>query len=73
MLTQLSKVFSRIDAGNNELQVKRATLNDSYRYVMAANVYIHQGDTTLSVQSLKENDNIILYFNNDVVVEIVKQ
>ncbi|MNC18993.1 hypothetical protein D3C75_669150 [compost metagenome] len=73
VLTQLSKVFSRIDAGNNELQVKRATLNDSYRYVMAANVYIHQGDTTLSVQSLKENDNIILYFNNDVVVEIVKQ
>ncbi|WP_042195430.1 S-layer homology domain-containing protein [Paenibacillus camerounensis] len=73
VLTQLSKVFSRIEAGSNELQVKRSNLNDPYRYVLAPNVYIHQGDTTLSVQSLKENDNIILYFNNDVVVEIAKQ
>lgn len=73
VLTQLSKVFSRADAATNELQVKRTTLNDVYRYTLAPNVYIHQGDTTLSVQSLKENDNIIMYFNNDVVVEIVKQ
>ncbi|WP_342561756.1 S-layer homology domain-containing protein [Paenibacillus sp. FSL R7-0345] len=73
VLSQISKVFSRVDTATNELQVKRTNLNDAYRYKLAANVYIHQGDTTLSVQSLKENDNIIMYFNNDVVVEIVKQ
>lgn len=73
VLTQLNKVFSRVDTATNELQVKRSNLNDPYRYSLAANAYIHQGDTTLSVQSLKENDNIILYFNNDFIVEIVKQ
>ncbi len=73
VLTQLSRAFSRADSSSNELQVKRSNLNDPYRYTFASNVYIHQGDTTLSVQSLKENDNIIMYFNNDVIVEIVKQ
>jgi hypothetical protein len=73
VLTALSRTFSRVESGTNELQVKRTNLSDPYRYSFAANVYIHQGDTTLSVQSLKENDNIIMYFNNDVIVEIVKQ
>ncbi|MNN76356.1 hypothetical protein D3C81_1927310 [compost metagenome] len=73
VLTQLSRAFSRADSSSHELQVKRTNLSDPYRYTFASNVYIHQGDTTLSVQSLKENDNIIMYFNNDVIVEIVKQ
>lgn len=74
VLTQLSRTFSRYDSGNGELTTKRVSLDDNNnRFILASNVYIHQGDTTLSVQSLKENDNIVLYFNNNIVVEIVKQ
>ncbi|MGE7612739.1 S-layer homology domain-containing protein [Paenibacillus sp. NPDC101420] len=73
VLPQLTRSFSRYDSTTNSLVTKRANLNDKYQFTFASNVYIHQGDTTLSVQSLKENDNIIMYFNNDIVVEIVKQ
>lgn len=74
VLPQLNRTFSRYDSTTNELLVKRDSLNDeNYRFFLNANVYIHQGDTTLSVQSLKENDKITVYFNNDVIVEIVKQ
>ncbi|OMF69676.1 S-layer homology domain-containing protein [Paenibacillus glucanolyticus] len=60
-------------ANNSEIQVKRKSINDNFRYALSDKVFVHQGDTTLSVQSLKENDNIVLYLNNGVVVEIVKQ
>ncbi|NQX44751.1 S-layer homology domain-containing protein [Paenibacillus tritici] len=73
VFSQLNRTFARYESATNEVLTKRATLNDNYKFVLAPNVYIHQGDTTLPVQSLKENDNIIMYFNNDKVVEIVKQ
>ncbi|MHA6533364.1 S-layer homology domain-containing protein [Paenibacillus sp. BAC0078] len=73
VFTQSKRVFSSYESASGELIAKRVTLNDTYRFLLPSNVYIHQGDTTLSVQSLKENDNIIMYFNNDVVVEIAKQ
>lgn len=60
-------------ASNTEIQVKRKSINDNFRYALSDKVFVHQGDTTLSVQSLQENDNIVLYLNNGVVVEIVKQ
>lgn len=73
VLPQLSRSFSRYDGTTSSIVTKRANLNDKYQFTIASNAYIHQGDTTLSVQSLKENDNIIMYFNKDIVVEIVKQ
>ncbi len=73
VLPQLSRTFSRYESGTNSLVTKRENLTENYRFSLDSKVYIHQGDTTLSVQSLKENDNIIVYFNNNVVVEIVKQ
>lgn len=73
VFSQLSRTFARYESATSEVMTKRATLNENYKFVLAANAYIHQGDTTLPVQSLKENDNIIMYFNNDKIVEIVKQ
>lgn len=73
IMSQLSRTFSRYESATNSLVTKRPNLNDKYQFFVPANVYIHQGDSTLSVQSLKENDNIIMYFNNDILVEIVKQ
>ncbi|WP_410514869.1 S-layer homology domain-containing protein [Paenibacillus sp. BR2-3] len=74
VLPKQNRDFSRYESTGNQVVVKRENLNDeNYRFQLASNAYIHQGDTTLSVQSIKENDNITLYFNNDVIVEIVKQ
>lgn len=73
VFSQLNRTFARYESATNEILTKRATLTENYTFGLAPNVYIHQGDTTLSVQSLKENDNIIMYFNNGKVVEIVKQ
>ncbi|WP_083677886.1 S-layer homology domain-containing protein [Paenibacillus sp. FSL R7-0337] len=73
VFSQLNRTFARYESATNEIYTKRATLNENNKFGLALNVYIHQGDTTLPVQSLKENDNIIMYFNNDKVVEIVKQ
>ncbi|WP_249344782.1 S-layer homology domain-containing protein [Paenibacillus sp. Marseille-Q4541] len=73
VLSPVSKSFWTYNASTNELQVKRTSTTDSnYRYQLSPNVYIHQGDSTLSVQSLKDNDNIVLYLLNNVVVEISK-
>ncbi|RAR45119.1 S-layer homology domain-containing protein [Paenibacillus sp. MDMC362] len=74
MIQVLEKVERAFwQASSTEIQVKRKSMNDNFRYVLSDKVFVHQGDTTLSVQSLKENDNIVLYLNNGVVVEIVKQ
>ncbi|OIB04616.1 S-layer protein [Paenibacillus sp. LC231] len=74
MIQVLEKVERAFwQASSTEIQVKRKSINDNFRYVLSDKVFVHQGDTTLSVQSLKENDNIVLYLNNGVVVEIVKQ
>lgn len=74
VLTSLERKVSRYDANSKELIVLRAGLTDSnYRFFVTPETYIHQGDTTISVQSLKENDKIVLYFNGDKLVEVEKQ
>lgn len=71
VLESQSRSFWRYE--NGDVFVKRKNTSDNYRFPASANLYVHQGDQNLSVQSLKENDNIVLYFNNGNVVEIVKQ
>lgn len=74
VLTPLERKMSRYDANSKEIIVLRAGLSDSnYRFFVTPETYIHQGDTTISVQSLKENDKIVLYFNGDKLVEVEKQ
>ncbi|AZK47253.1 S-layer homology domain-containing protein [Paenibacillus lentus] len=74
VLTSLERKFSRYDANARELVVKRATIaDDKYRFFVNADTYVHQGDTTISVQSFKVDDKIVLYFNGDRLVEIEKQ
>lgn len=74
VLTSLERKFSRYDAASRELVVKRASIaDDKYRFFVNTDTYIHQGDTTISVQSLKDDDKIVLYFNGDRLVEIEKQ
>ncbi len=74
VLSPLERKLQRYDGITKEIIVYRPTLtNDNYRFVVTPETYIHQGDTTLSVQSLQENDKIVLYFNGDKLVEVEKQ
>ncbi|MEF2964273.1 S-layer homology domain-containing protein [Paenibacillus sp. M1] len=74
VLTKEERKVSRYDAVNKEIITLRAGLSDTnYRFPVSSDTYIHQGDTTISVQSLQENDKIVLYFDGDTVVEVEKQ
>ncbi|WP_334071503.1 MULTISPECIES: S-layer homology domain-containing protein [Paenibacillus] len=74
VLKSMERKMSRYDANSKELIVFREGLADSnYRFFVTSETYIHQGDTTISVQSLKENDKIVLYFNGDKLIEVEKQ
>jgi hypothetical protein len=74
VLTALERKVARYDNFNKEILVIRSSLSDNnYRFAVSADTYVHQGDTTISVQTLKENDKIVLYFNGDKLVEVEKQ
>ncbi|AWB46932.1 S-layer homology domain-containing protein [Paenibacillus sp. CAA11] len=73
VLTAIYRPFSRYDSTTKEVFVKREFNDPQYRFTLSPETYVHQGDTTLTVQSLKENDNIVLYFSGDKLVEIEKQ
>ncbi|WP_405152989.1 S-layer homology domain-containing protein [Paenibacillus sp. FSL K6-0108] len=74
VLTVMSKQFWSYDGVGNQILVKRESTSDTnYRFALGTGAFVHQGDNTLSVQSLKDNDNIVLYLLNNVVLEIQKQ
>lgn len=74
VLTSMERQVSRYNSLTKELSVLRSSVADNnFRFPINDDIYIHQGDTTLSVQSLKENDKIVLYFNGDKLIEIEKQ
>lgn len=74
VFTTQERKFSRYDGVSKEIIVLRSSTSDNnYRFAVTPDTYIHQGDTTISVQSLKNNDKIVLYFNGDKLVEIEKQ
>ncbi|MEN1987237.1 S-layer homology domain-containing protein [Paenibacillus hubeiensis] len=74
VMTVANRQFWSYDAVGNQILVKRESTSDTnYRFALSSGTYVHQGDTTLSVQSLKDNDNIVLYLLGNVVLEIQKQ
>lgn len=73
VLTALYRPFNRYDSVSKFVLVKWDNSDPRDRFSVSPDTYVHQGDTTLTVQSLKENDNIVLYFNGDKLVEIEKQ
>lgn len=74
VLSSLNRSYWRYDSAAKDVYVKKETLSDTNnRFSLPSDAYIHQGDTTLTVQSLVENDTIVLYFDGDKLVEIEKQ
>lgn len=74
VLSPLERALAWYNTNTKELMVYKTSISDNNnRFYVTPETYIHQGDTTLSVQSLKENDKIVLYFNGDKLVEIEKQ
>ncbi len=73
VLSSVNRDFWKYESTTKDLYVKRNYTTENNRFILSPNAYIHQGDTTLLVQSLQENDNIVVYLNNDVIVEVQKQ
>jgi hypothetical protein len=73
VLNVTTQTYWKYDSYAKEIYVKRQNVNDANLYTLSPGAYIHQGDTILTVQSLKENDTIVLYLNNGTIVEIQKQ
>ncbi|MBB3127736.1 hypothetical protein FHS19_002390 [Paenibacillus rhizosphaerae] len=73
VLNVTTQTYWKYDSYAKEIYVKRQNVNDANQYTLSPGAYIHQGDTILTVQSLKENDTIVLYLNNGTIVEIQKQ
>lgn len=74
VLQALSKSFWRYDAAAQAVYVKitpGSTENNMYK--LAPEAWVHQGAANISVQSLVGDDKIVLYLNNNVVYELVKQ
>lgn len=70
----LSKSFWKYDAVTQTVYVKivpGSTENNMFK--LAPEAWIHQGATNINVQSLVGDDKIVLYLNNNVVYELVKQ
>ncbi|WP_172250528.1 S-layer homology domain-containing protein [Saccharibacillus deserti] len=70
----LSKTFARYDAVTQTVVVKITPGSaENNVFKVAPEAWIHQGTTNIGVQSLVGDDKIVLYLNNNVVYELVKQ
>jgi len=70
----LSKTFARYDALTQTIVVKITPGSaENNVFKVAPEAWIHQGTTNIGVQSLVGDDKIVLYLNNNVVYELVKQ
>ncbi|WP_051507245.1 S-layer homology domain-containing protein [Saccharibacillus sacchari] len=70
----VSKSFWKYDALTQTVFVKITPgSSEANSFKLAPDAWIHQGTTNISVQSLAGDDKIVLYLNNNVVYELVKQ
>lgn len=70
----VSKSFWKYDALTQTVFVKITPgSSEANTFKLAPDAWIHQGTANISVQSLAGDDKIVLYLNNNVVYELVKQ
>lgn len=69
------KTYWKYEAGTKTLYVKRSSLTDNSNfYKLHENISIHdKANQTLSVESLKDGDSLVLYFQNGQIIEVEKQ
>ncbi|SFS61610.1 S-layer homology domain-containing protein [Paenibacillus sp. BC26] len=68
----ISKKFWKYNAATGELSVKRATLTELNTYAVTSATKVTQGDQQIAISQLKDGDAILLYFYQNVLVEIAK-
>ncbi|SDW60151.1 S-layer homology domain-containing protein [Paenibacillus sp. CF384] len=68
----ISKKFWKYNAATGELSVKRATLTELNTYTVTSTTKVTQGDQQISIAQLKDGDALLLYFYQNVLVEIAK-
>ncbi len=70
----LSKTFWKYDAFTQTVYTKITPgSSETNTFKLSPDAWVHQGTTNISVQSLAGDDKIVLYLNNNVVYELVKQ
>ncbi|OWA37176.1 hypothetical protein B9G55_03655 [Saccharibacillus sp. O16] len=70
----LTKSFWKYDAFTQTVYVKITPgSSENNMFKLSPDAWVHQGTANISVQSLAGDDKIVLYLNNNVVYELVKQ
>ncbi len=70
----LNKTFWKYDAFTQTVYVKITPgSSEANTFKLSPDAWVHQGTANISVQSLAGDDKIVLYLNNNVVYELVKQ
>lgn len=72
VLTPVSKTFWRVDKTTSTLYAEIAPGETGYSVALSPQVYIHQGDTTLTTDSLNKSDPINIYVLRGKAIEVVK-
>ncbi|MCQ6560318.1 S-layer homology domain-containing protein [Paenibacillus mendelii] len=69
----VSRKYWKYDAAANEIYLKRLNINDNeYKFKLTSSVKLSQGDTAISVSQLSDGDQVLVYFYQGVLLEIVK-
>ncbi|MEK0314057.1 S-layer homology domain-containing protein [Cohnella sp. 56] len=73
VVTPISKTYWRVDKTTSTLYYEKESLSDNNNYVsLSPQAYIHQGDTTLTTDSLNKSDPIKVYVLRGKAVEVAK-
>lgn len=73
VIPALTKTFWQYNSQLNEVSVRKSTLTEATpTYKLASNVYIHQGEGLIGINSLKDGDRITLYIYKNKVIELEK-
>ncbi|WP_219837695.1 S-layer homology domain-containing protein [Paenibacillus sp. R14(2021)] len=68
----VAKTFWKYDAAAHVLSVKRVSLSDANTYTVTSATKVTQGNASISINQLADGDNIVLYFSQNTLIEIVK-
>jgi len=69
----VERKFWKYDAVTGEVYFKRTSINDEdYKFKLASNARVTQGDSAITVNQLKDGDNVQVYIYRGVLQEIVK-
>lgn len=70
--TTMQKTVWNWNAVSNVMTLKRSSLDAAYQYPVASNIYVHQGEQTILLTQLKEDDLVTIVLHQGQIIEIEK-